>query len=285
MTIAQCLDGDISLGSLILNTKDENGVVWLVTDIEGWWTLPDNEFNDVARGWDDGSYDTTGRYTARNLTLNGVIIPASPTQLAVARAALVGNVDLCRKSAWLITREPTRTVGSVVRLSGQPLINTVNDSGRTEFSVGLRASDPVKYSLAGDEPPGWYEEVQIGPGLFPVENEGNYQVFPTLTISGPTAGPVRVTIETATRSATLVVAGLVAAGTDLVIDIKNRSASLVTGTTVTRNKRTLLRWDTGWPILWPGVNSVEFAPYEPDSTPAAADAAELTVSWRHGWIA
>jgi len=35
------LNADVSLGSLQLNTIDSNENVWVVTDIDGWWNLPE----------------------------------------------------------------------------------------------------------------------------------------------------------------------------------------------------------------------------------------------------
>ena len=66
------LQEDVQLGELLLNYLDSStGVVWVLSDLQGWWTLPDPEFPDIARGWGDGSYDANGRYTARVLTLEG----------------------------------------------------------------------------------------------------------------------------------------------------------------------------------------------------------------------
>jgi hypothetical protein len=274
----ECLTEDVSLGNLFLNRMDVHGVRWLLTDIEGWWTLPENEVIDVARGWDDGSYDTGSRYLSRTFTVTGVILPQNSSQIPAARAELVAALDLCRKSAWFITRESYRTVGSIVRLSGQPLISTNVGSGKTDFSFGLRAPDPVKYSLNGGAPPGWWETTIPGNGTQNIDNEGNYQVFPRLTINGPTTGPVEV--ENVTEATKLVVQSLVPSGSQLVIDVKNRSVSL----NGVRNKRQHLRWDTDWPSLHPGSSTYKFGAYDED-VPNAAVGATLDVQWRHGWIA
>ena len=274
----QCLTDDVSIGDLFLNHMDEDGNAWRLGNIEGWWTLPESEFVDAPRGWDDGSYDTAGRYLARSITLTGWIDPVTKAAAPAARAQLFRTIDLCRKSAWLITRETGRTVGSVVRISGQPLIDSVVQSGRIDFSIGLRANDPVKYSLNGDTAPGWYSDSITGPGTLTIANEGNFEVYPTLTITGPTDGPVQIINHTTGYA--LVVQSLVPSGSDLVIDVKNRSVTLDGA----RNKRNYLRWDTDWPQLLALPNEIEFAAYSTD-TPAAADAATLTVQWRHGWIA
>jgi hypothetical protein len=48
------LEADININGLILNTIDENNVVWVCTDIKNWWTLPEPEVPDIGRGLDDG---------------------------------------------------------------------------------------------------------------------------------------------------------------------------------------------------------------------------------------
>lgn len=149
------LNADVTIGDLVLNSIDENGVVWVCTDIEGWWGHSEPEIPDIQRGVEDGSYDVTGRYKARVLTLKGIILVQDTTQLARARDTLISATNLVRQGAWLRTNEePTRA--AFVRLSGRPQIQTVNARGRTEFSIGLKAADPIKYkwndaSLDGTE--------------------------------------------------------------------------------------------------------------------------------------
>ena len=148
------LKADVSLGDLVLNTIDSNGVVWVCTDIDGWWGHPDPDIPDVTRGWRDGSYDARGRWQARQLTLNGSFLPHDPSLLPAARDTLIRATSLVYTGAWLKTQEnPTRA--SYVRLSGKPNIATVNARGRTDFSIGLRAADPIKYSWNESDPDGY----------------------------------------------------------------------------------------------------------------------------------
>lgn len=138
------LNADVTIGDLVLNSIDENGVVWVCTDIEGWWGHSEPEIPDIQRGVEDGSYDVTGRYKARQLTLKGVILVQDISQLTAARDTLIAYTNLVRQGVWLRTNEePTRA--AFVRLSGRPQISTVNSRGRTEFSIGLKAADPIKY--------------------------------------------------------------------------------------------------------------------------------------------
>jgi hypothetical protein len=138
------LNADVTIGDLVLNTIDEAGVVWVCTDIEGWWGHSEPEIPDIQRGVEDGSYDVIGRYKARQLTLRGVFLPQSIDQIKDARDKLISSTNLVRQGVWLRTNEePTRA--AFVRLSGRPQIQTINARGRTEFSIGLKAADPIKY--------------------------------------------------------------------------------------------------------------------------------------------
>ena len=189
------LDAGVSLGSLVLNTIDEDGVVWICTDIEGWWNHPEPDVQDIPRGYGDGSYDVRGRYQARQLTLNGVFLVPDASYVPAARSKLIANTDLVYVGDWLRTNEnPTKA--SYVRLSGRPEITTVNARGRTEFSIGLRAPDPLKYE--------WYEGNELGyrsvvipgqsgtpavSGEGSVVNTGNAYAPVVLEITGPLTGP------------------------------------------------------------------------------------------------
>jgi hypothetical protein len=204
------LNADVSIGSLILNTVDENGVVWVCTDIEGWWVHPEPEVRDIPRGWGDGSYDVRGRYQARQITLNGVFLTPDPALVPTARDKLIQETDLVYVGGWLKTNEnPTKA--SFVRLSGQPDIETVNARGRTEFSIGLRAADPLKYE--------WYEGHELGyravtiagedsgtpgSGTGTVTNTGNAYSPVVFEVTGPIVGPATILNETTNESITII---------------------------------------------------------------------------------
>ena len=148
------LNADVLVNDLVLNTIDESGVVWICTGIDGWYGQSAPELPNIARGTEDGSYDVSGRYAARVITVRGVFFPPSQEALGAARDRLVTAVNLVRKGGWLRTNEePTKA--AYIRLSGQPQIETVNARGRTEFSIGFRAGDPIKYHWNDADPEGY----------------------------------------------------------------------------------------------------------------------------------
>jgi hypothetical protein len=178
------LNADIAIADLVLNTIDEDGTVWVCTEIDGWWTSAQPEVPDINRGTEDGSYDISGRYAARQITLSGVFVPQDPANISIARDKLIRAVNLVRKSAWLRTGEkPTRA--SKVWLVGQPQIQTVNARGRTEFSIPLRAPDPVKYLWNDASQDGTSSLVSGANASVSLENQGNTRITGYLELTGP----------------------------------------------------------------------------------------------------
>lgn len=194
------LQGDIALGDFLFNTIDEYGVVWVITDIEGWWQHPEPIMPDIPRGFGDGSYDIKGRYAARILTLSGTFLTPTPNLVEAARDRLIAATNLVYRGAWLKTGiDSDNKRSSFVRLSGAPEIQTINARGRTDFSIGLKAADPIKYAWNDSDPDG-YERIEIpatnrttgATGVDTVVNIGNVDVPVNFEISGPLSSPARI---------------------------------------------------------------------------------------------
>jgi len=185
------LKADIRLGDFVFNRIDEYGVVWVISDVEGWWNLPQVDMQDLPRGWGDGSYTTYGRYGSRQLTLTGsFILQDTDTQLEDARARLINAINLVKKDAWLILDEETPKALRV-RLSGTPSISTVNPRGKTDFSIGLVSADPIKYKWADARGDGYaLSTANSNAEVVTIRNEGNTPVGAVFEIIGPTTGPV-----------------------------------------------------------------------------------------------
>lgn len=204
------LQEDISLNDFVFNRIDEFGVVWVITNIEGWWTLPSPEIPDLKRGWGDGSYDVKGRFNARDLSIEGSFLCPDPSLVAAARNRLVQAVNLVYSGGWLKTSE-SPTKASFVRLSGDVNIETVNARGRTDFSIGLRAADPLKYEWYEADEEG-YRTLEILPksvaspvrtGISVINNTGNYATHPYLEVLGPITGPAYIDNQTNKQTITI----------------------------------------------------------------------------------
>lgn len=274
------LQADVSIGDLVLNRIDANNVIWVCTDIEGWWGHPDPDIPDVARGWRDGSYDARGRWQARQITLNGVILPPDPDFLPTARNTLIEATNLVYTGAWLKTKEnPTRA--AYVRLSGRPEISTVTARGRTEFSIGLRAADPIKYSWNDADPDGYNlttipckNVATSATGTATITNVGNTPVSVFLEVTGAITGDATITNETTSEVLTII-SPMIA--TDMLeIDTYEREVSFNSDTAGARTRiDTLVDWIT----LDPGANTIKFI-----DLGQANSTAVLKVYYRSGWI-
>jgi phage-related protein len=271
------LRADIKIGPLVLNTIDSDGVVWICTDIEGWWNLPDPEFPDLIRGWGDGSYDAVGRYAARILTLSGVFMTQDPSQVEVARAKLIDAVNLVYRGDWLVVNESTPKA-SFVRLSGQPEINNTRARGRTEFSVQLKAADPIKYEwIEGSQDN--YRTTTINSGSSAtIVNAGNIKVPMFFELNGPitasVSSPVKITNTTPNPSTEIQIIKSLTAPQILEIDTYNREALLVEGAS-TLSGRDKLEPLIDWIYLEPGNNVISFS---------GATGKSVKVYHRSGWI-
>lgn len=192
------LEGNIVLNDFIFNAIDDFGVVWVVTDIEGWWNRAPAEVPNLERGYGDGSYDARGKYRARQITLSGSFLVTDPSQVEPARDRLTQSMDLVYKGAWLKTgTNPIRS--SWVRTIGEVTFSTMNTRGRTEFSIDLRAPDPIKYEWNPAEPDGYnIQEVPVKSSIVPgsgsavITNIGNYPVPMFLEITGPVESPATI---------------------------------------------------------------------------------------------
>lgn len=196
------LNADITLNGLIFNTIDEDGVIWICSDLQGWWGQPDPEVADIPRGLGDGSYDVKGRYSARQITFRGTFYPPNRELLQTARNKLVKAIDLVRTGGWLLAdEEPTKAAN--VRLVGRPSIETVNPRGKTEFEFELRAPDPIKYEWVYGSEFGRKVERCLVDDVVTVENVGNTNAPVVLEVHGPLKAGSIIENTTTNQSITL----------------------------------------------------------------------------------
>jgi hypothetical protein len=272
------LNADISLGNLTLNTVDNNDVVWVCTDIAGWWTLPEPEFPELNRGWGDGSYDSIGRYSSRLMTLSGSFLTQNPGQAEVARQTLIDAINLVYSGALLVVNEST-TKSSFVRLSGQPEISSVNPRGRHDFSIGLKAADPIKYEYLANT----YSTATLSSGgSDTLANAGNTKTPIIFELTGTITGGTITNTYTnlAGASVTETIGGITKSANtySTEIDTYNRSVVRVdNSTSATTASRGDINTYVDWVQLHPGNNLIQF-------TTTGGSSQSCKVYYRSGWI-
>lgn len=275
------LKSDVVLGSLVLNTIDSSGVVWVLNDLDGWWRLPEVASQDLPRGWGDGSYDAKGRFENRLITLTGAFLTQNPEQAAAARDRLIRAIDLVYKGGWLIVREnPDKYAW--VRLSGTPSIQNVTARGRTEFSIGLKAVDPIKYELVGNDVDALNSQTISMGGTATVTNTGNTKVPVIFEVEGPitasTSAPVAIKLTSAEPDKVINIVLSQSGTTDILsIDTYKREVlfndqGYETGVGAARRRLSTL---VDWFELEPGQNTITFT---------GTGTGTCTVLFRSGWI-
>lgn len=282
------LQGDIILGDFVFNTIDEFGIVWTIQDLDGWWGPPEPEVPDYKRGNFDGSYDVRGRWNARELTLSGTFLVPDSTYVPLARQRLVDAANLVYRGTWLRVNETNYNKVAWVRLSGQPKIQTVNARGRTEFQIGLRAPDPIKYSWNPEDLADGFDSVTIPalsdttPGQAIIENVGNTAVPINIRIDGPTSDNLWITNDD--RSEQLKIINPLTSTQSLLIDTYDNSVYILDETDPNNPQsygaRVYIDPLADWIKLGPGTNAVSVIDYANLSSSTSG----CTIYYRSGWI-
>jgi hypothetical protein len=283
------LNQDIVLNDLVFNTIDESGVVWVISDIEGWWTLPEPELPDLPRGWGDGSYDAKGRWANRIITLNGSFLPQKPGDVLAARNALIQAANLVKTGGWLVVYEngtAENGKAAYVRLSGAPQITSANARGRHDFSIGLKAVDPIKYEYVDGNPDGYRSATITVGSQVSIENTGNVPVPVVFALTGginaSESNYWSIINNTTAESINLI--STVSSSDVLELDTYNREVIKVTpvsgGENIVVNARSKAAVLVDWMYLQPGINVIK---YETDDN-LVSSSYSCQILWRSGWI-
>ncbi len=277
------LASDVLLGEFAFNRIDEDGIVWVIQEIDGWWGPPEPTTPDYPRGNADGSYDVRGRWNAREITLRGTFLVPDASYVPLARQRLVDAANLVYTGTWMRVNESNYNKVAWVRLSGRPQIQTVNARGRTEFEISLRSSDPIKYSWSPTDTQDGFNSVGINClnlttgalGNAIVTNVGNTPVPVIISILGPAS--TNVYVQNVTTNQILFLNKNIPSESTLTIDTYDNSVDL---DGVISGARSYVEPLVDWITLDPGENSIDFV----DSSNFTSSGAQMTMYYRSGWI-
>lgn len=180
----------VSVGSLALDgTVDGLGIKWWWTELAGWWDGADQDQDWLQRTGSSGLYKGTSTYGGRAIVVKGVAeMMTKPYATLWPQAAdkLAAATDLVEGAAGLmVVQEATAPKLAEVYRARAPRTRPRASMRIMEFEVPLIAPDHRKYGTTLHAP---------GPGV--VTNAGNKYATPTVVVTGPAAGPVRVTNAT-----------------------------------------------------------------------------------------
>ena len=163
-----------------------------------------------------------------------------------------------------------------MRLSGKPIIRNVNARGRLDFSVGLKAADPIKYEYLENT----YRTATITGSTPAISNLGNTRTPVIFELGGIiTSGTITNTYTSpyTGQSVTETIGGLSKdySGT-LEIDTYNRNMLKVVSGQPTELGRQYANALIDWIYLYPGQNTLRFT--------ATGTSPSCTMYYRSGWI-
>lgn len=297
---------DVWINDIPLNSVDSNGCRWIVSDIEGWWGLPDAEVPEDRRPFaEDGNYYVAGRYGARNITVTGHIVPHGENPAGVpftvaARDSLNRTLNMVRQTGVLRVDEPGAAKSARVQIISRPITRFAKMNDDLLFTVEFRASDPRKYgivdtvvetALPGSGSGRTYNKEfsytygnNSSYGVLNVQNAGSYETYGTFRIEGPVLNP---SIEHLESGSTLYFDISLMAGEYLTVDLRTKSVIL----NGLANRRTTMTNRSQWFTIAPGSNTIRFSgtqspsarPYTPTRVNYAevpmANAGNTTVGW------
>lgn len=249
----------VELDDLILNgAADDNGVEWLVEDLDGWDDGADVRSSTTPRPGEDGVWIGDGWFGARLLVMKGAAFAPTRALAYSAKDQLIARINLLRSSAVLQVHED-QIRRALVRRVDRALVRI--EDNNVSFSVALLAPDPRKYAAVASSlvVPAGDSDVATNAGIVATK--------PTATIAGPVDTP---TVTLGDDELTFDVS--LEAGETLSLDFDLRTAA-VDGASV----RAYLTSGYRWGELAPGETTVGF-----DALSGGDDGVEL--AWRSAWI-
>lgn len=265
---------DVSINGIVLNRIDDSGCSWALSDIDGWWGLPDLEAYDDPKSYiEDGSYFAAGRYNPRSITITGYIIPSSSGVQAVvdARNTLNAALNLLRSEGTLQVNETPFAKFATVQISGRPLTEFNSINNVLEFNIQLKANDPRKFYVGQEIVNSNLPTKSSGrryPKLYPFTygiagsngemtavNQGNYDTDGMFRVYGPVENPGLTHKQS---GKTLQFDALVGIDEYLDIDLKNRLAFFKGN----KPARSSLLPSSQWFSLQPGQNTIAYTGFQ-----------------------
>lgn len=273
--------GDVFLPAYTGAPRDDQGVQWKLTTLDGWDDGWEGSSSVDQRSQADGAWVSPQYASPRVVHLAGSLDTATWDDASRAWDRLLAQIPFRQLASLRVSTGegtvPERT--ALVRQHEKPVLT--RHAGHGNFSLSLIAPDPRKYSstsrnaslvlpilTGGIAPPLTPPFTVTGStslSQITLTNDGNITTYPTLVIVGP-CPPAR--IVNLTTGEALRVVDAVPADQTLLIDVLAGTA-----TTGGQARRVLGAW---WGLA-PGANAIAFTADGYDA------AAQLLISYRSAW--
>lgn len=290
MTAVLSNSQDIIINGIPLNYRDSDGCFWVLSEMDGWWTLPASEVPEDQRPYtEEGNYYTVGRFTSRVVEITGYVLPPGISKsvdedlIDKARNKLIRAVTLARSTGLLVVKEPTISKQLEVQLLGRPIF-TQTANNVLKFNIQFVASNPFKYSEEITQNLAYVQTIQdygytydrtynrvygdnpyFYLNVIYVDNKGDINTYGTLRITGPIQNP-KVYHKESDKFFKL---NLTLTANDYV-DIDLRKKTVIQNGT--QSKLASLDFSSSWFEYTPGINSLLFS-------------GETVVAVQEGWPA
>lgn len=166
----------ILLGDQILHGSDRAGD-WVVEKLTGWYELPETRGEEEPRPRADGDYDSERVYSARMVTIDGILFHKGRGLLVEAMERLAVAAPLGKRD--LVVTDAGMTRRLVVKALGVDFPTVSSQASR--FQIRLRADDARKFGEA--------RRVSTAVGTsVAVFHRGTYLATPIATITGSFPG-------------------------------------------------------------------------------------------------
>jgi hypothetical protein len=272
-----------TLGGWQGNVRDDYQVDWVVEEEEGWSSSPPARPTQEDKSVGDGAWAGPGFYGPRVVTLTGKAVANSQLDMLAAKDRLKSAVGPRRLTRLQVDELHLSRV-AMVRLTDQIALTDIGPLAFS-WSMILTAPDPRRYAAAADTvstglpttagtgrtyprtyPRTYGGAIAGGAGSVSVTQAGDYDETPAVvTFWGPVTSPSVTHVQTG-RS--LVFDLTLADGEYLVVDLLVQTA-LLAGTS---SRMYTLTGGSGWFLLVPGTNELQFRGQAGATTLATATA-------------
>lgn len=240
-----------TVGGLVLNQTDDNGVTWAVERTQGWYDGAPVRLRNTPKGQESGDFRSKSRRGSKTVVLAGWI--KAPT---IALAESARNTVTALQSGdqfQLVWSTPNSARYALVEFSDTPMITPTGDGRDLDFQLTLLQADPDRYywdTIAGapvsltagpigvpsassglDWVTGGGLDWVTGGGLnwgtvtstgtASLTNPGTATAWPVFTLAGPLTSPTIT--DQASGSALSYTGSALVAGETLVIDTKAKT--------------------------------------------------------------